>query len=178
MCDDGLLRPCPARISRGTFLSRPPRIVHSHHVVFRNRNSLIAHAFSYTRDHRSEITDVSSSSPHPDRRAGTYSRCRACANPGTRRRCSPAGRTLRSPERHNLSKHQQHAENNAAPLGFRVTPGAVMPNGILLAPVPGTIADLIPQTKGLEAALVEGQVVLADPSSKQIVAVITQGSQR
>jgi hypothetical protein len=69
-------------------------------------------------------------------------------------------------------------KNNAAPLGFRVTPGAVMPNGILLAPVPGTIADLIPQTKGLEAALVEGQVVLADPASKQIVAVITQGSQR
>jgi hypothetical protein len=69
-------------------------------------------------------------------------------------------------------------KNNAAPLGFRVTPGAVIPNSILLAPVPGTIADLIPQTKGLEAALVEGQVVLADPSSKQIVAVITQESPR
>jgi hypothetical protein len=68
-------------------------------------------------------------------------------------------------------------KNNAAPPGLRVTPGAVMPISILLAPVPATIANLIPQTKGLEAAVVEGQVVLADPTSKQIMAVITQGSQ-
>jgi hypothetical protein len=69
-------------------------------------------------------------------------------------------------------------KNNAAPSGFRVTPGAVMPNGIPLSPVPGTIADLIPQTKGLEVAVVEGQVVLAEPSNKQIVAVIVEGPQR
>jgi beta-ribofuranosylaminobenzene 5'-phosphate synthase len=37
--DCKIVRPCPAPISRGTFLSRPPRIVHSHNVIFRNRNS-------------------------------------------------------------------------------------------------------------------------------------------
>jgi uncharacterized protein DUF1236 len=63
-------------------------------------------------------------------------------------------------------------KNNAAPTGFRVTIGAAVPPSIELAQVPETIAQLMPQTKGLEAARVEGQVVLVDPKAKQIVAVI------
>jgi hypothetical protein len=38
--------------------------------------------------------------------------------------------------------------------------------------VPETIVQLVPQTKGLEAARVEGQVVLVEPKAKQVVAVI------
>jgi hypothetical protein len=70
-----------------------------------------------------------------------------------------------------VSKTQK---NNAAPTGFRATVGALVPNGVGLAPVPATIADLMPQTKGLESAMVEGQVVLVDPLGKKVVAVITQ----
>jgi hypothetical protein len=65
-------------------------------------------------------------------------------------------------------------KNSAAPTGFRATIGAPVPNGITLAPVPATIADLMPQTKGLEAALVEGQVILVEPDGKNVVAVIAQ----
>jgi hypothetical protein len=65
-------------------------------------------------------------------------------------------------------------KNNAAPTGFRATVGALVPNSVVLAPVPATIADLIPQTTGLESAMVEGQVVLVDPSGKKVMAVITQ----
>ena len=65
-------------------------------------------------------------------------------------------------------------KNSAAPTGFRATIGAPVPNGITLAPVPATIADLVPQTKGLETALVEGQVVLVEPDGKNVVAVIAQ----
>jgi Protein of unknown function (DUF1236) len=64
-------------------------------------------------------------------------------------------------------------KNNAAPVGFRAAAGALVPNGIELAPVPKTIAELMPQTNGLEAALVEGEVILVEPQGKKIVAVIT-----
>jgi len=71
-----------------------------------------------------------------------------------------------------ISKTQK---NNAAPTGFRATVGALVPDGVGLAPIPATIAELMPQTKGLEAALVEGQVVLVEPQGKKVVAVIVQG---
>jgi hypothetical protein len=63
-------------------------------------------------------------------------------------------------------------KNNAAPTGFRATVGALVPEGVTLVPVPATIADIMPQTKGLEAAMVEGQVLLVEPPGKKVVAVI------
>jgi hypothetical protein len=62
--------------------------------------------------------------------------------------------------------------NRAAPTGFSATIGAEIPSGIALVPVPATIAELIPQTKGLETAMVEGQVLLVEPEGKTVVAVI------
>jgi hypothetical protein len=70
-----------------------------------------------------------------------------------------------------ISKTQK---NNAAPTGFRAAVGAPAPAGIVLGSVPATITELIPQTKGLEAALVEGQVLLVEPEQKNVVAVIAQ----
>jgi hypothetical protein len=64
-------------------------------------------------------------------------------------------------------------KNNAAPVGFRAAVGARAPNGLELLPVPVTIAELIPQTKGLEATLVEGEVLLVDPREKKVIAIIT-----
>jgi hypothetical protein len=66
------------------------------------------------------------------------------------------------------------AKNNAAPTGFRATIGAILPPGVTAEPVPATIVQLMSQTKGLEVAMVEGQVLLIDPQGKQVVAVITQ----
>src|ERR1700674_3625685 len=63
-------------------------------------------------------------------------------------------------------------KNNAAPTGFRAAVGALVPDSVELAPVPATIAELMPQTKGLKAAQVEGQVVLVDPDSKRVLTVI------
>jgi uncharacterized protein DUF1236 len=65
-------------------------------------------------------------------------------------------------------------KNNAAPTGFRPAIGAAVPEAVALEPVPATIADLMPQTKGLEATMVEGQVMLVDPRSKQVLAVIVK----
>ena len=65
-------------------------------------------------------------------------------------------------------------KNNAAPTGFRATVGSQVPGGVVLVPAPATIADFMPQTKGLETAMVEGQVLLVEPQGKTIVAVIAQ----
>jgi hypothetical protein len=43
---------------------------------------------------------------------------------------------------------------------------------VALAPVPSTIAELMPQAKGLEVARVEGEVMLVDPKDKQVLTVI------
>jgi hypothetical protein len=66
------------------------------------------------------------------------------------------------------------AKNNAAPTGFRAAVGAVLPPSIMSEPVPTTIVQLMSQTKGLEVAVVEGQVLLVNPRNKQVMAVITQ----
>jgi Protein of unknown function (DUF1236) len=58
-------------------------------------------------------------------------------------------------------------------VGFRPDVGVTVPNGVELAPVPNAIAELMPQTKGLESALVEGEVILVDPEGKKVIAVIT-----
>ena len=50
-------------------------------------------------------------------------------------------------------------KNNAAPAGFRATVGAQVPGGIVLVPVPDAIAEIMPQTKGLETAMVEGRTI-------------------
>jgi uncharacterized protein DUF1236 len=65
-------------------------------------------------------------------------------------------------------------KNDAAPTGFRAAVGAAVPDSIELKPMPATLAMLIPATKGMEVGMVEKQVVLVDPQSKRIVAVVTQ----
>jgi hypothetical protein len=65
-------------------------------------------------------------------------------------------------------------KNNPEPTGFRAAVGATVPVSIALAPVPETIAKLMPQTRGLEVGRVEGQVMLVDPKSKQVLSVIAQ----
>jgi hypothetical protein len=67
----------------------------------------------------------------------------------------------------------QTQKNNAAPIGFRPAVGEHVPEGIPMEPLPGTLATLIPQAKGLEVAMVEKQVMLVDPKAKVVVALVT-----
>jgi hypothetical protein len=73
-----------------------------------------------------------------------------------------------------VSKTQK---NHIAPTGFRVSVGGRLPDTIELAPMPGTLAELMPQAKRYNVAMIEKQVVLVDPATKQIAAVITQEAQ-
>lgn len=62
--------------------------------------------------------------------------------------------------------------NNPAPPGFRAAVGMHVPDTIRLEPVSNTLATVIPEVKGHEVAMVEKQVVVVDPKSKTIVAVV------
>jgi hypothetical protein len=63
-------------------------------------------------------------------------------------------------------------KNNPAPTGFRAAVGAQVPDAIELQPISATLATLIPETADHEVAMVEKQVVLVDPKSKRVVAVV------
>ncbi len=63
--------------------------------------------------------------------------------------------------------------NNAESPGFHAAVGALMPKGIRLKPMPDTLATLIPDVKNLQVAMVEQQVVLVEPTTKTVVAVVT-----
>ncbi len=64
-------------------------------------------------------------------------------------------------------------KNSPAPVGFRAAVGANVPDAIELQPISDTVAGLVPAAKTLQAAVVERQVILVDPKSKRVVAVIT-----
>jgi len=69
-----------------------------------------------------------------------------------------------------LSKTQK---NNAAPIGFRPAVGSVVPKRIDLAPLPDTLGEMIPEARGYEVAMVEKQILLVDPRSKVVIALMT-----
>ena len=68
----------------------------------------------------------------------------------------------------------QTYKNNAAPVGFRVAVGARVPDTVELKPLSDTLAKLVPQAKDYTIAMIEKHVVLVDPTTKQVVAVVTQ----
>jgi hypothetical protein len=69
-----------------------------------------------------------------------------------------------------ISKTQK---NNAAPIGFRPAVGSVVPKGIDLAPLPDTLGEVIHEARGYEVAMVEKQILLVDPRSNVVVALLT-----
>jgi hypothetical protein len=83
-----------------------------------------------------------------------------------------------------LSPEQKHtiyqgltgpqAKNNAEPVGFRVAPGARVPDAIELAPVPKVVIDLVPKMADYQYAVVARQVIIVDPKSKTVVEAIAR----
>ena len=65
-------------------------------------------------------------------------------------------------------------KNSPAPTGFRAAVGAHVPDAIELKPMPATLATLIPTARAMEVGMVEKEVVLVDPKTKTVVAVVTQ----
>ncbi len=65
-------------------------------------------------------------------------------------------------------------KNNAAPVGFRAAVGVHVPDSVQLKPLSDTLVQLVPAAHNLSIGMVEKQVILVDPGTRQIVAVVTQ----
>jgi hypothetical protein len=68
----------------------------------------------------------------------------------------------------------QTHKNSAAPIGFQVAVGAHVPDSVELKPLSDTLAKLVPQARDFSIGMIEKQVILVDPGSRQVVAVVTQ----
>jgi hypothetical protein len=68
----------------------------------------------------------------------------------------------------------QTKKNSAAPIGFLPAVGALVPPTVELAPLSPTLADLVPQAQNLRIGMVEKQVILVDPTTREVLAVVTQ----
>jgi hypothetical protein len=64
-------------------------------------------------------------------------------------------------------------KNQTVPSTFRVAVGEAVPASIELEPMPPTIVQLMPQTKGFQFAMVTNQVLLIDGENRRIVEIIT-----
>ncbi len=68
----------------------------------------------------------------------------------------------------------QTQKNNAAPIGFRPAVGAIVPAVVELKPLSDTLAKLVPEAQELSIGMIEKEVILVDPATRQVVAVVTQ----
>jgi Protein of unknown function (DUF1236) len=60
-----------------------------------------------------------------------------------------------------------------APSGFQATVGAVVPTTVKIDPVPSKAATDIPALKSYDFAVVQGKLLIVNPSDKKIAEVIT-----
>jgi hypothetical protein len=83
--------------------------------------------------------------------------------------------TLTSAQRLAIYQSVSHtAKNDAAPLGFRAAIGVRVPESVQLKPPSETLVQLVPAAHDLSIGMVEKQVILVDPTTRQIVAVVTE----
>jgi hypothetical protein len=63
--------------------------------------------------------------------------------------------------------------NQKPPAGFDAKAGAVLPNSITTAPVTSKAASDVPALKPFDFAMVNGKLLIVNPSDKKIVEVIS-----
>jgi hypothetical protein len=68
--------------------------------------------------------------------------------------------------------HGQATEQKA-PSGFNATVGAIVPSTLKTEPVPSKAATSVPALKSFNFAMVDGKLLIVNPSDKKIVDVIS-----
>ncbi len=68
--------------------------------------------------------------------------------------------------------HGQATEQKA-PAGFNATVGAIVPSTVQIEPVPSKAATSVPALKSFDFAMVNGKLLIVNPSDKKIVEVIS-----
>ena len=64
--------------------------------------------------------------------------------------------------------------NQKTPSGFEATPGAVVPSGVKIAPVPGKAARDVPALRRADFAMLQHKLLIVNPADKKIAEVITR----
>ena len=72
------------------------------------------------------------------------------------------------------SLSRQTHRSTAIPPTFAPQIGATVPEAVELAPLPDTVVQVVPQTRGYSGAFVANQVLIAEPKARQIVEIITR----
>ena len=65
-------------------------------------------------------------------------------------------------------------KNQAAPTGFRVSVGAILPVGVASERPPRALVTMIPGVASFDVAMIDKQVVVLDAQTRQVAAVITE----
>lgn len=89
----------------------------------------------------------------------------------------PAARLELTPAQRDLiyaSLSRQTHRSTALPPTFAPQIGAIVPEAVELAPLPDTVVQVVPQTRGYAGAFVANQVLIAEPKARQIVEIITR----
>jgi hypothetical protein len=108
----------------------------------------------------------------------------SAAGPQSSPQAPPASSTMSKPatDRLSLTGTEQksawndlnrQATNQNAPAGFQPQVGAMVPGSIKLAPVPTKAATDVPSLKPFDFAMVQGKLLIVNPSDKKIADVIT-----
>ena len=61
-----------------------------------------------------------------------------------------------------------------APAGFTAKVGEAVPASLHLHPLPNSVTNAVPTVKSYDFAMVKNEILLVDPSSKQIVDIVTE----
>jgi hypothetical protein len=88
----------------------------------------------------------------------------------------PAGDTLSLTSMQQKAAWQDlnsKASKQNAPSGFQATVGAVVPTTVKIEPVPSKAATDIPALKSYDFAVVQGKLLIVNPSDNKIAEVIT-----
>ena len=65
------------------------------------------------------------------------------------------------------------ASNQTAPAGFQATVGSAVPASVKIQPIPSKAAADVPALKSYDFAMVDGKLLIVNPSDKKIVDVIS-----
>ena len=63
--------------------------------------------------------------------------------------------------------------SQSAPSGFTASVGAALPSSVTIAPMPSKAASDVPALRPYDFAMVQGKVLIVNPSDKKIAEIIT-----
>jgi hypothetical protein len=81
---------------------------------------------------------------------------------------------LTSAQRHDLWQGLSKQEKESAPAGFAAKVGQAVPSSVKLQSLPTNLSSQIPAVKSYDYAMLQSELLIVDPASKNVVDIITE----